>query len=125
MLNAAGNAQLAVGDDLQLDEFTFYILGIVEKVVEVAPDRFGAGVFQRRAEIINDNVGLVEAAERRHLVGAGRGHTFVLEIRDLLFGAARGESIEAYGPGQCGDCDCSEQSSDFLHFSLPQLSFPV
>src|SRR5689334_15259530 len=63
MLDAAGYAQLAVGDNLQLDEFTFYVLGVVEEIIEVAADRRGARVFQWRDEIIKHDIGFIEAAE--------------------------------------------------------------
>src|SRR6516162_3244062 len=123
VLDAAGNTQFAVGDDLELDEFTLCIEEVGKGIVKVAAHGLGTGIFERRNEVIKHDVARIKAGHR--LLSVGRGNTFVLQIRDLLFGAARGESIEAYGPGQCGDCDCSEQSSDFLHFSLPQLSFPV
>src|SRR5216684_3004573 len=127
MLDATGDSELAVSDNIELDEFALYILGIVEKIVEVAADSLGAGVFEWRNEVVEDDVVFIEAAERGCLVRAGCRDAFVLEIGDLLFGAARREGIEAHGPGQCCNRDCSEQKSDFSHFSLPypQLRFSI
>src|SRR5690348_4268267 len=64
MLDTAGNTQFAVSYNLKFEKFAFYILGVVEEIVEVAAHRFGAGVFQRRNEIIQDDVVWIEATER-------------------------------------------------------------
>ena len=98
MLNASGHAKLTVSHHGEFNEFTFHVLGVVEKIVEVAADRLGARVLQWRNEVIKDDVVFIEATERSELVGAGGRDTLMLEVDDLLLGADSCERMKPKRP---------------------------
>ena len=119
MLDAAGEAQLAVGIHMQIDKLDLGILNILEEIVEVVVDRFGSGELARRREVVDRHLVARVITFRHQLIGAGCRGALMLKVRDLGFRVG-GVCPCAEAPGEdSGSGKRSGQQTGFSHVGSP------
>src|SRR5438128_554636 len=88
MLDAAGEAQLAVGIHMQIDKLDLGILDILEEIVKVVVDRFGSGELARRRDVVDRHLVARVITFRHQLVGTGCRDALMLRSVISAFASA-------------------------------------